>query len=566
MSSGGIDNSGELALAYSVSSATTYPSLYYTGRLPGDPAGVMSIPETSIFDGQYSQTDTGRWGDYSSLSLDPLDLCTFWFTGEYATATSWATRIGEFNFSTCNPQSPTRPVLTGDPGWATPIVREGQTITGTAGTFSGGTSFAYQWRRCDRSGFACIDIPGETGLTHVFTAADAAGDRTVRFQETMTNPTGASVAVSAPTPLVQSLPPVNVTRPSLSGIAQAGQILSTTNGTWISSSPISYTYRWRRCSPACAFISGATGSTYTVSSTDVGSTLEAVVSATNTGGGTDANSDPTAGVAGAPAPTGGSGGGSGSGGGGGGGSAVDLALSGYQTPASPIPGQDVSYVLRADDLAPSPLAMNVVISVSLPSGVSFVSAHTDRGSGCSATSATGLSCNLDFLSSTAPHGSVVITAHVVASGPHVLTAALTAAQTDSNLANNALTLTYVAGSTGSTPPVGLNGDGTPTKKQDKHAPTSRALASAGKRGRAAQLRFKVYDDNGVAKVTTTVKRNGSVVGKASTGYGPVAYGSVYYLGWKVPARAVKGNYSFCVVAVDRAGNKSAQTCAPLALK
>src|SRR5207302_11009201 len=86
MSSGGIDNSGELALAYSVSSATTYPSLYYTGRLPGDPAGVMSIPETSIFDGQYSQTDTGRWGDYSSLSLDPLDLCTFWFTGQYATA------------------------------------------------------------------------------------------------------------------------------------------------------------------------------------------------------------------------------------------------------------------------------------------------------------------------------------------------------------------------------------------------------------------------------------------------------------------------------------------------
>ena len=57
-----------------------------------------------------------------------------------------------------------------------------------------------------------------------------------------------------------------------------------------------------------------------------------------------------------------------------------------------------------------------------------------------------------------------------------------------------------------------------------------------------------------------------MVGKASTGYGPVAYGSVYYLGWQVPARAVKGNYSFCVVAVDRAGNKSAQTCAPLALK
>src|SRR5207245_89869 len=71
MSSGGIDNSGELAIGYSVSSSTTSPSLRYTGRLPADGAGVMSIAETSILAGSASQTDTGRWGDYSSLSLDP---------------------------------------------------------------------------------------------------------------------------------------------------------------------------------------------------------------------------------------------------------------------------------------------------------------------------------------------------------------------------------------------------------------------------------------------------------------------------------------------------------------
>jgi len=188
----------------------------------------------------------------------------------------------------------------------------------------------------------------------------------------------------------------------------------------------------------------------------------------------------------------------------------------------------------------------------------------DRGSGCTPVSAAQVRCNVDFLSSSAPTAHVQITTKVVTAGPQTIIASATSGQGELTPADNTVTVGLNAtGSTGA--PVGLNGDGTPTKKQDKKAPTSRALASAGRRGRAAQLRFKVYDDNGVAKVTTTVKHNGSIVGTASTGYGPVAYGSIYFLGWKVPARAAKGNYSFCVVAVDRAGNKSAQTCAPLAL-
>ena len=110
------------------------------------------------------------------------------------------------------------------------------------------------------------------------------------------------------------------------------------------------------------------------------------------------------------------------------------------------------------------------------------------------------------------------------------------------------------------------GDGTPTKQQDKSKPVARALASSGRRGQAAQLRFRVYDNNGVAKVMTTVRRDGKAVGAANTWFGPVAYGSLYFAGWHVPGSPAKGTYSFCVVALDRAGNKSPQSCAPLARK
>jgi hypothetical protein len=87
-----------------------------------------------------------------------------------------------------------------------------------------------------------------------------------------------------------------------------------------------------------------------------------------------------------------------------------------------------------------------------------------------------------------------------------------------------------------------------------------------KRGAVAKIRFKIYDDQGVARALTTVKRGSTVVGTASTGFSPVASGSIYYVGWHVLAKAAKGNYWFCVVAVDRVGNKSAQSCAPLALR
>ena len=137
--------------------------------------------------------------------------------------------------------------------------------------FAGATSTAYQWRRCDTRGLNCVDLPGETASTHLMTAADANGFHTLRFEEIGTNANGSAVAVSTATTLVQSIPPVNVTLPVISGTAQENQALSTTNGTWTSSSPLAYTYRWRRCvSGTCTNIAGANGSTYTLTSSDVG--------------------------------------------------------------------------------------------------------------------------------------------------------------------------------------------------------------------------------------------------------------------------------------------------------
>ena len=84
MGSLAMDHTGNIALGYSVSSSSIYPSIRYAGRLVDDPPGEMTQGEDSIVVGAGSQTDpAARWGDYSSMNLDPVDDCTFWYTQEY---------------------------------------------------------------------------------------------------------------------------------------------------------------------------------------------------------------------------------------------------------------------------------------------------------------------------------------------------------------------------------------------------------------------------------------------------------------------------------------------------
>jgi hypothetical protein len=106
MGSIAMDTQGNLAVGYSASDASTNPQLRYAGRLAGDPLNNLAQGEAHLFDGTGSQTGTGsRWGDYSALTVDPVDDCTFWFTSEYYGTTAsfnWRTRIGNFKFPGCS--------------------------------------------------------------------------------------------------------------------------------------------------------------------------------------------------------------------------------------------------------------------------------------------------------------------------------------------------------------------------------------------------------------------------------------------------------------------------------
>ena len=103
MGSIAMDRLGDLALGYSISSSTVFPSIAYTGRQVGDPLGQMTQPETTLVSGTSAQTGSSRWGDYSAMTVDPVDDCRFWYTSEYIGANGrWLTRIGAFRFSACD--------------------------------------------------------------------------------------------------------------------------------------------------------------------------------------------------------------------------------------------------------------------------------------------------------------------------------------------------------------------------------------------------------------------------------------------------------------------------------
>ena len=109
MSSIAMDQSGNMGLGYTVSSSSVNPSVRYTGRLASDPASTMGTEVSAVAGGgvQNGSTSNGplsRWGDYSAMTVDPVDDCTFWYTQEYMKTTgsfNWNTRISSFKFPSC---------------------------------------------------------------------------------------------------------------------------------------------------------------------------------------------------------------------------------------------------------------------------------------------------------------------------------------------------------------------------------------------------------------------------------------------------------------------------------
>jgi len=105
MGSAAMDKQGNMAVGYSVSSSTMHPALAYATRLAGDVAGTLS-GETTVVAGAGSQLGKlARWGDYTHMSVDPVDDCTFWYTGQYLKANgtfNWSTRIVSFKIASCS--------------------------------------------------------------------------------------------------------------------------------------------------------------------------------------------------------------------------------------------------------------------------------------------------------------------------------------------------------------------------------------------------------------------------------------------------------------------------------
>jgi uncharacterized repeat protein (TIGR01451 family) len=100
-----MDHLGDMALGFSASSAVINPKISYAGRLVTDAPSQLLQGEADLFQGTGSQTGTNsRWGDYSDMTVDPVDDCTFWYTQEYYAVTgsfNWHTRIGSFKFPSC---------------------------------------------------------------------------------------------------------------------------------------------------------------------------------------------------------------------------------------------------------------------------------------------------------------------------------------------------------------------------------------------------------------------------------------------------------------------------------
>jgi concanavalin A-like lectin/glucanase superfamily protein len=171
--------------------------------------------------------------------------------------------------------------------------------TGTLGAYS------YQWRRCDKTGGSCEDVPDATDPEYTVHAKDIGG--TIRVAVTASNDGGSTTATSGPTAVVTRAPalPTFTSAPSISGRAQEGLSLTLRPGKWRSAEPVEWDYQWQRCDTKgarCADVDQAVMATYGVTSADLGSTLRVAVTASNVAGSTTVTTKPTPTVTVPPPP------------------------------------------------------------------------------------------------------------------------------------------------------------------------------------------------------------------------------------------------------------------------
>ena len=160
MGSLAMNGAGDMALGYSISSGTLYPSIRATGRLATDALSQMTQGEIVLRLGSGYQTHSAsRWGDYSMMGVDPVDDCTFWYTQEYyavAGSAPWQTRIAAFKLRDCGPAN-------NPPVASFTYICTGLTCTfdGSGSTDSDGSIVSYAWNFGD-GGTATVVAPSHT--------------------------------------------------------------------------------------------------------------------------------------------------------------------------------------------------------------------------------------------------------------------------------------------------------------------------------------------------------------------------------------------------------------------
>ncbi|HTN23711.1 MAG TPA: hypothetical protein VL120_06960, partial [Solirubrobacteraceae bacterium] len=230
---------------------------------------------------------------YTLTSADVGATIRVEVTGHNADGTGVATSVQTAVVDPAPPVNSTLPAVTG-------AARSGQTLTSsTTGTWTGTTPMTYarQWTRCDAGGGSCTPIAGAVAPAYVVTDADIGA--TLRVAVTATNVSASATVSSAASATVgPKVPPQKTADPSISGTPIDGLILTAADGAWSGTATIATTRRWQRCAPlgACTDLA-ATGTTLTLTSADVGSTIRTVVTATNPDGTTQATSAATAVVA-----------------------------------------------------------------------------------------------------------------------------------------------------------------------------------------------------------------------------------------------------------------------------
>jgi hypothetical protein len=215
-------------------------------------------------------------------------------TAGSASATSLATAV-----VTVSPVNTVIPTISGSP-----IL--GQRLNATSGTWLGaGILYSYLWKRCDATGNVCVTI--DLAVNSIYTVVSVDGGHALRVVVTATNLGGSASALSLATGTVGTLELANTVIPSIGGSLTIGGKLTASPGTWTGSGVIAYTYQWKRCDVDggnCRALTGATSSTYTLTSDDAGQAIELTVTGTNSFGVLPVESLPTAIVGAVPSDAG----------------------------------------------------------------------------------------------------------------------------------------------------------------------------------------------------------------------------------------------------------------------